>query len=92
LFQRVGQALLLCDGDGCVPLASVCGMPKGRDGYLRLSLNFLVGKVLFEYLLEKATTVKEVFDLTLMRMEYLEGRVVELEQQVKQLKMELIRK
>jgi hypothetical protein len=57
-----------------------------------LSLNFLGGKVLFEYLLEKATTVKEVFDLTLMRMEYLEGRVVELEQQVKQLKMELIRK
>jgi polyhydroxyalkanoate synthesis regulator phasin len=47
---------------------------------------------LFEYLLEKATTVKEVFDLTLMRMEYLEGRVVELEQQVKQLEMELIRK
>ena len=47
---------------------------------------------MFEYLLEKATTVKEVFDLTLARMEYLEGRVVELEQQVEQLKMELIRK
>ena len=47
---------------------------------------------MFEHLLEKAKTVKEVFDLTLMRMEYLEGRVVELEKQVKQLEMELIRK